>query len=213
VIEADPGFALGRALGALMAAVAGDTSFDKDAEIVAARAGRPGQDWEQSYVAAATTMAEEGAWASYDAWLAHTEQFPGDLLGFRLASFLTNSSTAPDLLERAQLLLRRTTAAAGEHVMLLGLSAMLAQEQGHLDEAAALAGRCLELDPTGSDGAHPMSHVHFESGEHADGLAFLDGWLSASDQAAPFRTHLVWHAALHELQLGRGDAALERYAA
>ena len=107
----------------------------------------------------------------------------------------------------------RARGAVGDHAMLLGIEAMLAQEQGRLDDAHRLAGRALKLDPTGFDGAHPMAHVHFEAGDHADGLTWLDGWLPSADQEAPFRTHLVWHAALHELEPGRGDDALVRYGA
>jgi hypothetical protein len=97
--------------------------------------------------------------------------------------------------------------------MLVGLAAMLAQEEGRLDDAQQLSLRALEIDPTGFDGAHPLAHVYFEAGDHADGLAWLDGWLPSSDQEAPFRTHLVWHAALHELELGRADDVLVRFGA
>jgi hypothetical protein len=112
---------------------------------------------------------------------------------------------------RVEHLIRATTGAVGEHVSVLGFEAMLRQEQGRLDEAHRLAMRCLEIDPPGSAGAHPLTHVYFESGDHTEGLSFLDRWLPTTDQEAVFRTHLVWHAALHELQLGRGDAALVRY--
>ncbi len=67
--------------------------------------------------------------------------------------------------------------AVGEDPMLLGYLAMAAQDRGDLDTAHRLATRSLELDPTGFAGGHPIAHVYFESGDHANGLAWLDGWL------------------------------------
>ena len=211
ILEADPDLAVGHAMGALFATVGGDDSFDGPSEVEAARRGRVTQDWERSFVALATATADDGMWSAYDGWQHHAESFPGDLFAFDMASFLVTTSTDRDMLERVDELVRRATEAVGEHVTVLGLEAMLRQEQGRLDEAHRLASRCLELDPAGSDGAHPMAHVYFESGDHASGVEFLDGWLPITDQEAVFRTHLVWHAALHELELGRGEAALERY--
>jgi hypothetical protein len=213
VIEADPGFAAGRAMGALFGSLGGDSSFDPAAELAAARAGRAGHDWERSLVAATVTTVDDGMWAAYDEWMRHTDDHPADLLGFDLATLLVVMSTRPvaEVSERIHVMLRRAVDAVGEHPVLLGLEAMMAQEEGRLDHAQRLATRALEVDPTGFDGAHPMAHVYFEAGDHADGLAWLDGWLPSADQEAPFRTHLVWHAALHELELGRADDVLVRF--
>jgi tetratricopeptide (TPR) repeat protein len=213
VIEADPGFGAARAMAALLASVGGDESFDAVSELAAARTGRAEQPWERSIVSATATTVESGMWAAYDDWMAHTDDYPGDLLGFDLATLLLVMSTRPveEVAGRAHRMLGRALDAAGEHPMLVGLGAMLAQEEGRLDDAQRLSSRALEIDPTGFDGAHPMTHVYFEAGDHADGLAWLDGWLPSSDQEAPFRTHLVWHAALHELELGLADDVLVRF--
>jgi hypothetical protein len=211
ILDADPGSGVAHAVAGLLAAVAGDKTFDATEEARAARAGRAVQDWERSFVDVAARTAEDGMWSAYDAWQRHAAAYPGDLVAFDVAGFLITTSTRTDMFQGVEELVSRARDAVGEHVSVLGYEAMLRQEQGRLDEAHALATRCLELDPPGSDGAHPLAHVYFESGDHAEGLAFLDGWLPTTDQAAKFTTHLMWHAALHELQLGRGDAAVERY--
>jgi tetratricopeptide (TPR) repeat protein len=211
IIEADPDSGVAHAVAALFAVVGGDDSFDARAEAAAARAGRAPQEWESSFVDVATRTVENGAWSEYDAWQRHAETHPADLISFDMAGFLIATSTRSDMFEGIEQLIGRTRSAVGEHVSVLGYEAMLRQEQGRLDEAHRLASRCLELDPPGSDGAHPMAHVYFESGDHAEGLAFLDRWLPTTDQESLFTTHLVWHAALHELQLGRADQAVERY--
>jgi hypothetical protein len=215
VTEADPGFAAARAMAALFAGIGGDASFDAADELAAARAGRADHDWERSLVAVTGATIEGGMWTVFDDWMRHTDDHPGDLLGFDVAGLLLVMSTHPvdEVSERMHVMLRQSLDAAGEHPMLVGLQAMVAQEEGRLDDAERLASRALEIDPTGFDGAHPMTHVHFEAGDHADGLAWLDGWLPGADQEAPFRTHLVWHAALHELELGRADDVLVRFGA
>jgi hypothetical protein len=78
--------------------------------------------------------------------------------------------------------------------------------------AHRLASRSLDLDPTGFAGGHPMTHVYFESGDHANGVAWLDDWLPGTDPQAMFGRHLVWHSALHHLAVGDAEGALARYA-
>jgi hypothetical protein len=211
ILEDAPDLAVGHAIAALLAGIGGDETFDAAGEIEAAQRATATQDWERSLVALAAATIDGGMWSVYDDWQRHAASFPGDLFGFDIAGFLITTSTDRDMFARVEELVRRTGQAVGEHVSVLGYEAMLRQEQGRLDDAHRLASRCLELDPAGSDGAHPMAHVYFESGDHLEGVEFLDGWLPLTDQESVFRTHLVWHAALHELELGRGDAALERY--
>lgn len=210
VMEQDPGFAVGRATAALWHVFMG-AAFDPAAEVEAARAGRADHEWERSYVAVVAETVERGRWAAMAQWLAHHDTHPGDLTGLMLSAFLLETSTAPDADVEAVRRTERTLDTVGEDAMLLGFLAMLWQDLGDLDAAHRLATRSLELDPTSFAGGHPIAHVYFESGDHADGLAWLDRWLPTTDQEAPFGRHLVWHAGLHHLALGDGDGALARY--
>lgn len=210
VIEADPGFALARALAALLATMDG-LDFAATDELAAARAGRADSERERSYVAAVGATVDDGLWPSAGRWLDHHSRHPGDLLGLAMAVFVTSYGCDPDAPDRIDRLLSRSAAAVGAgEPILLGLSAMQAQERGDLDTCHRLAGRALELDPTGYEGGHPMAHVHFESGAHADGAGWLDPWLESSDRAAGFHAHLLWHSALHHLALGDADTTLAR---
>lgn len=211
VLTADPGLAAGHAAAALLALLAGSTAFDPAAEVAAARAATSRHDWERSFTSAVGTTADAGMWAAAPQWLAHHDAFPEDLLGFEVVAYLLDKSTAPDALDRVGERVRRSVEAVGEHPLLVGFAGMLAQERGELDEAHRLATRALELDPTGFDGGHPMTHVFFEAGDHGEGLAWLDAWLPTADREAPFAGHLAWHAGLHALALGEADLALERY--
>ncbi len=60
---------------------------------------------------------------------------------------------------------------------------------------------------------HAKAHVHYETGDHAAGLSWLDAWIASCGAHASHRAHFSWHAALHELALGDDRAAAARYAA
>lgn len=211
VIDADPDLAVARAAAALLA-VFDDAGFDARVEAARARRGRATHDWERSLVEVVSTTVSQGMWAARPTWTRHHEAFPADLLALTVTVFLTSTSTQPDAFDLELAQVRRSRDAVGEHPLLLGLEAMVAQDLGRIDDCHRLAARALELDPTGFDGGHPMAHVHFEGGDHAGGIAWLDGWLPSTDQEAPFGSHLVWHSALHHLAVGDRDGALERYA-
>ncbi len=210
VVTMDPGFAVGRATAALWAVFMG-ADFDQHSEVAAAKAGRADHDWERSYVAVVAETVEHGRWPAMPQWLAHHDAHPGDLMGLMVSAFLLETSTAPDVDDEAERRTQRSLEAVGEDAMLLGFLAMLAQDRGELDTAHRLATRSLELDPTSFSGGHPIAHVYFESGDHANGLEWFDGWFPSADQEAPFGGHLIWHAALHHLALGDGEGALRRY--
>ncbi|MBD8868914.1 hypothetical protein [Nocardioides donggukensis] len=211
VHRADPGFAVGRAAAGLLVVLAGEDSFDAAAEVSAARSGLARHDWERSFVSAVGSTADAGLWRAAPQWLDHHRSFPADLIGFQVAAFVLLHSTRPEAPEQVAERIRVSLDAVGEHPLLLGMSGMLAQERGDLAGAHRLASRALELDPSGFDGGHPMTHVFLESGEHAAGLSWLEEWLPTADGRAPFSGHLAWHAALHELALGDPDAALARH--
>lgn len=210
VVEQDPGFAVGRAMAALWAVFMA-APFDAEVEVAAAREGRQQHDWERSFVAAVGETVERGRWAAMPRWLGHHDEHPGDLMGLMVAVFLLTVSTEPEGDAEAERRAARSLDVVGEDAMLLGFLGMAAQDRGDLDAAHRFAVRSLELDPTSFMGGHPMAHVYFESGDHTNGLAWLDGWLPGTDQKAMFGRHLVWHAALHHLAIGDGDGALARY--
>lgn len=215
-LAADPRFAAGHAAAAVLGLLLGVDGFDPVHH--ARLAGEavldgPVQDWERSLVAAVGTTVADGLWPSAQAWLDHQERFPGDPVALLVASFLLTFSTRSDRNAEQERRARRRQHVIGEDPGLLAYLAMLAQERGELEAAHRLGARGLELDPGSLAAAHPVAHVHYESGDHAAGAAWLDGWLGGADDAAGFRGHLVWHSGLHHLALGHGEVVLDRYAA
>jgi hypothetical protein len=210
VVDRDPRLAVAHAWRVLAAIFEG-ADVDRATEVEASLSGRADEDWERSLVAVVARTHRDGLWPARPDWVRHHERFPADLPSLAVLVFLTVMSTDADRHDKVLELSRRSADAVGEHAMLLGLDAMVLQDQGRLVEAAELASRALELEPTGFDGAHPMAHVHFESGDHGAGSTWLDGWLLNADLRSPFHGHLVWHSALHRLALGDQDGTLERY--
>ena len=209
-LAADPGFAVGHAMAAALAAQMG-YEWDPAAELAAARETSPDHAWERSFVAAAGRVVDEGRWEAVPAWLSHHDEFPANVTALAFVSVGLAMSTDPTAGRRLEERVRRSLAAVGDDDLLLGLLGMVLVDRGEIDEAHRLAARALELAPAGYPGGHPMAHVFFESGEHAAGAAWLDGWLPSTDGEAAFHHHLVWHSALHHLELGDAGAVLERY--
>jgi hypothetical protein len=113
--------------------------------------------------------------------------------------------------ERAWELVDGLAPAYGDDWWFAGLLAFVRQEQERWDDAAALAERALGEAPASGHAAHALAHVRYETGRHADGLAWLDAWIASCGRSASHRAHFSWHAALHELALGRHTAALTRF--
>ncbi len=206
--EVDPGFALGHAIWAFTAAFNGTEGVDIDAEVAAARSGRADHDWERSLLGVFTTVVSEGMWEAYPDLLRHCDEYRGDVVGYELSAFLQSTSTEPDRMvdigRRSQAVLE----AIGPNPHSYSGLAFVAEEAGSYDEALAWNDRLFELRPDHILGAHVMAHVNFERGDHADGLAWLEGWYERGDRTSPYFGHLRWHAGLHELAEGDEQAAL-----
>ena len=98
-----------------------------------------------------------------------------------------------------------------DHTWLLTNLGWACIEAGELDEGFEHARRSFALRPANGNIAHVLMHGHFERGDAAAGLAFIDAWLPSCPDDAMLFGHLHWHAALCEIALGRADAAFARH--
>jgi hypothetical protein len=101
--------------------------------------------------------------------------------------------------------------AYGDDWWLTGLLAFVRQEQGRFDEAMELSCRSLAVEPGAGHSAHARAHAHYETGDHAAGLAWMDRWVAGDGASIDSLSHFAWHAALHELSIGDLDAVRRRY--
>jgi hypothetical protein len=99
----------------------------------------------------------------------------------------------------------------GDDWFFSGLLGFVRQEQGRFDEAMALSCASLEAMPSAGHSAHARAHVHYETGDHAAGLAWIDRWITDAGAHTDNLAHYAWHAALHELADGDLAAVGRRY--
>jgi hypothetical protein len=213
-VRADPDFALAHAGLALLGHEHG-VPVDVRAALEAAdratadRAARHTTDREYSQIAAITARV---AGAGPRLIRRHLRAYPRDALMLSVAVPTIAFAGAAGVPARAWALVEELAPAYGDDWWYASLLAFVRQEQERWSEAAMLADRALAVEPASGHAAHARTHVYYETGDHRDGLAWLDGWIAGSGLDAQHRVHFSWHAALHELAEGDADAVRQRYA-
>ncbi len=206
-VALDPTFALGHAglalLGHELCAPVDIDARLRDAELLARR----GTERERSHVHSVIRHVEGDS----RPLVAHLAQFPGDALLLSVAvptiAFAGVTTTPQDAWE----IVERCAPAYGDDWWFTGLLAFIRQEQGRFDEAMELSCRSLETEPGAGHSAHARTHAHYETGDHAGGLAWMDGWITGEGAHVDSLSHFSWHAALHELSMGDLDGVRRRY--
>jgi tetratricopeptide (TPR) repeat protein len=85
-------------------------------------------------------------------------------------------------------------------------------EAGRLDQSRDLGHQALAAHPDDTFAVHSLTHVAYESGQHADGLDLVRAFLGATQPIAFQQRHLQWHLALHLLATGDTDGARSLWA-
>ncbi|MFB9312087.1 pyridine nucleotide-disulfide oxidoreductase [Nocardioides plantarum] len=206
-IVLDPTFALGHADLALL-------GYDLCVEVDVVGRMRDAERWahlgterEQSHVAAVLAHLRGDSSLVVD----HLDRYPVDALLLSAAIPTIAFAGVTEVFEQAWSIVERAAPSYGDDWWYAGLLAFVRQEQGRYDEAYELACRSLAEQPDAGHSAHARAHVHYETGDHAGGLAWMDGWVAGAGAGAESLSHFSWHAALHELSLGDLDAVRRRY--
>jgi uncharacterized NAD(P)/FAD-binding protein YdhS/tetratricopeptide (TPR) repeat protein len=210
-VAADPKFALGHAVLALLGVEWG-AEVDVEASLAAAqRASGSADDRERRFIEVATARVREPGAESAAGLLAYLQAYPEDALAVSIAVPTIAFGGTTELPAEAWTLVENLTPAYGRDWWHRGMLAFVRQDQGRFDEALTLANQALADEPAAGHAVHARTHVHYERGEHHAGLAWLDSWIATCGARASHRAHFSWHAALHELALGDDQAALTRY--
>jgi hypothetical protein len=143
--------------------------------------------------------------------VAHLTRFPTDALLLSVAVPTIAFAGVTTVPQDAWAIVERCAPSYGDDWWFTGLLAFMRQEQGRFDEAMALSCRSLETEPGAGHSAHARAHAHYETGDHASGLAWMDGWITGAGSHAESLCHFSWHAAMHELSIGDLDAVHRRY--
>jgi hypothetical protein len=206
-IALDPTFAVGHAalalLGHEMCVEVDIAARLADARLHAARA----TERERSHVHAI----ERHLLGDPAPLVAHLASYPRDALLLSVAMPTIAFAGVTDVPEQAWRIVEDAAPAYGDDPWMTGLMAFVRQEQRRFDEAMELSCRSLAAEPSGGHAAHARAHAHYETGDHAAGLAWMDGWIDGAGAATDSLTHFSWHAALHELSIGDLAAVRARY--
>jgi uncharacterized NAD(P)/FAD-binding protein YdhS len=212
-VEQDPGFVQAHAALALLGHEWGAAGTWRSSlrAAHAATADRHLDDREVSFLEAVTTRLRSDEATGAAALLRHVRLFPRDALAVSVAvptvafGGLTSGRQTADLVES----LGRSY---GDDWWYAGQLAFVRQDQERWDEAEALSSYALSVEPSSGHAVHARAHVFYETGQHAAGLSWLDGWMRTCGRQANHLSHFSWHAALHELVQGDVDAVRRRYA-
>ncbi|GMG83595.1 tetratricopeptide repeat protein [Paralimibaculum aggregatum] len=90
----------------------------------------------------------------------------------------------------------------GDDWWFLSMHAFAQMECGQLAPAAETIARSVAQRPDSANGAHVKAHLHYETGETAAGLAYLDAWRADYDRSGQLHCHVSWHVALWALETG-----------
>jgi len=150
-----------------------------------------------------------GACRVYDEILARA---PHDLLALAAAQTFDYylGSPASQLARTARALETWQRTAPGYHAV-LAMHAYALQECGAYEEAETAAYRALALQPWDVRAHHALAHVMEMQGRFEEGVRWLGARSALWTGAGAASTHLWWHIALYQLELGRPEQALAIY--
>jgi uncharacterized NAD(P)/FAD-binding protein YdhS/tetratricopeptide (TPR) repeat protein len=211
-VRLDPGFALGHAVLAVLGVEWG-ADVDVAAHLDRAEAAAPWADErERQFIEVVGQRVRSPGPASAAALLSYIRSYPEDALAVSLAVPTIAFGGATEIPSEAWALVEGLAPAYCDDWWYLGLLAFIRQEQDRFAEAGELAARALAVEPAAGHAVHAKAHVHYETGDHRAGLAWLDRWIATCGAHASHRAHFSWHAALHELALGADEAVAARFA-
>jgi tetratricopeptide (TPR) repeat protein len=210
-IEADEGFAAAHASLALMQQFQG-AAAEAQLRGTRARACSAGLSRrERQYVEAIAGFVEGGSSRILPLVHEHLEEFPRDAVLLFLRGFLNARSGRADWQQEQITYLTRMAPQYGDDWFFLGQYSFAHHAVNRFEASRRLAEQSLASNPRGGIAVHSLAHVFYETNGHADGAAFLDGWLADYARSAPLHCHLAWHWALFALALGQYARVLELY--
>ena len=194
-VAIDPTFALGHATLALMGHELG-ANVNLPARVASAlRHARRSTERERSHVHAVVAHLHGDS----APLITHLESYPRDALLLSVAVPTIAFSGVTHVPAQAWAIVERAAPSYGDDWWFSGLLGFVRQEQGRFDEAMTLAVRSLAENAGAGHSVHTRAHVHYETGDHDAGLAWITDWIGTSGPDADNLAHFSWHAALHEL--------------
>jgi tetratricopeptide (TPR) repeat protein len=210
----DPDFAMAHALKAdlaVMSSEQGALPLIRQGIEAFERIGNRATQRERAHIAAARAWLEGDFKRSVELYNAISIEYPRDLVAIQAAHvidfFLGDSLMLRDRVAQA---LPHWNDAVPGHGYLLGMYAFGLEEMANYTRAEDVGRRALDLNRRDPWAVHAVEHVFEMQGRVHDGVEWLQA--SAPDwQESALAFHNWWHLALHYMELGENQAAIELY--
>ncbi|HEY1796070.1 MAG TPA: tetratricopeptide repeat protein [Stellaceae bacterium] len=204
-LAADPRFAVAHAAKAHSLLESGDRS-GAVASIAAANQFSPGVTEREvshiDYFGALVSGDSESALASLPP---HLDRWPRDIMVLATAAFtngLIGSSGRAGQKRMLLGLLEKLAPSYGDDWWFAAHHGMALSENGQRAAAGPRIERSLALNPKNPWAAHARAHLCYEEGEPDSGRRFLAAWLPTYPRDGALYSHLSWHRAMGELEMG-----------
>jgi tetratricopeptide (TPR) repeat protein len=213
-IAADPGFALAHAANAYVLLERGDAAAAR-ASMAAANTLAAGLSArEASHIGFFDSLVAGDAEAALSALRVHLNAWPRDALVLGTTAFTNGliGSSGRAGQKRALLeLLDRLAPSYGDDWWFMAHYGMALSENGQRDAARPKIDRSLAQNPKNPWAAHARAHLCYEEGEPNAARAFLASWLTTYPRNGLLYSHLSWHLALGDLEIGDAAAAFRLF--
>jgi Tfp pilus assembly protein PilF len=210
-IAADPGFALAHAARAHALLERGDAPAARAAMETAASLIAGLSEREASHVAYFGLLVAGDSEGALAALPGHLDAWPRDVMVLATTAFtngLIGSSGRAGQKRQLLALLDKLAPHYGDDWWFTAHHGMALSENGERAAAGPKIDRSLAQHPKNPWAAHARAHLSYEEGDPETGRAFLRSWLPTYARDGALYSHLSWHQALGELEIGDTDAAL-----
>jgi tetratricopeptide (TPR) repeat protein len=214
-LEHEPDFAMGHCLRAalgVMSSERGALPMVRESVEAVEALGSKATDRERAHVAAARRWMEGDLAGGVRAYGEIVVDHPRDLLALQAAhvgDFFLGQSTM--LRDRVSQVLPHWSTDVPSYGYVLGMHAFGLEETGLYDRAEDEGRKALDLNRRDPWAVHAVAHVFEMQGRIRDGMVFLSTRAPDWSVNNGFAYHNWWHLALHHLELGEHDRALETF--
>jgi Flp pilus assembly protein TadD len=213
-IAADPNFALAHAARAHALLERGDAPGARAAMATASSLAAGLSAREISHVAYFGLLVAGDSEGALAALPGHLDAWPRDVVVLATTAFtngLIGSSGRAGQKRRLLALLDGLATHYGDDWWFTAHHGMALSENGERAAAGAKIDHSLARNPKNPWAAHARAHLCYEEGDPETGRAFLRSWLPTYARDGALYSHLSWHQALGELEIGDTEAALRLY--
>ena len=213
-IAADPGFALAHAARAHVLLERGEAAAARASIAAAKSVVARLSEREASHIAYFDLLVGGDSEAALAAVYAHLDAWPRDAVVLGTTAFtngLIGSSGRAGQKRVLLALLDRLAPSYGDDWWFTAHHGMALSENGQRDAARPKIDRSLAQNPNNPWAAHARAHLCYEEGDANAARAFLASWLPTYPRNGLLYSHLSWHIALGDIEIGDAAAAFRLF--